>query len=447
MEPTSLPGPKAKALILRDKAVISPSYPRGYPFVMDHGKGTHVWDVDGNHFLDFAGGIAVTSTGHSHPKVVKAIQEQAEKFIHISSDFYHEKWVSLGEQLDWIAPFKEDAISFMTNSGTESVEGAIKLARYHTGASQFIGFLGGFHGRTLGSLTFTASKPIYHEGFYPLMNGVVHVPFPDPYRRVLASLPGESYGETVVRYIDEQVLGRVLPPEDVAGILVEPIQGEGGYVIPDPGFFPALRKLCDQHRILLIVDEVQSGMGRTGKWWAVQHFGVEPDIVCSGKGIASGIPLGAIIARKSVVTWPIGSHGNTYGGNPIACAAALATIELIGESFMENAARVGSLALEILSEMAEDHPSIGQVRGLGLMIGVEFVKDQETKEPDHQLRDQIVDLAFEHGLLMLGCGKSTIRISPPLNITEEEMRQGLSIFEKAINLAENKKEKNILYAS
>src|SRR3989304_15440 len=341
MEPLKLPGPKAKALIKRDSAVISPSYPRGVPFVMDHGKGTEVWDVDGNRFLDFAAGIAVVSTGHSHPKVVKAVQEQAEKFLHISSDFYHESWVQLGEELNLIAPFQEDALSFMTNSGPESVEAAIKLTRYHTGASQFIGFLGSFHGRTLGSLTFTASKPVYHEGFYPLMNGVVHVPYPNPYRPLLATRPAEDYGETVVRYIEQQVLGQMLPHQEVAGILVEPIQGEGGYVVPTPGFFPALRRICDKYDILLIVDEVQSGMGRTGKWWAIEHFGIEPDIVCVGKGIASGIPLGAIISRKSVATWPLGSPGNNYGGNPIACAAALETIDLIKMQYMQNAAEVG----------------------------------------------------------------------------------------------------------
>jgi 4-aminobutyrate aminotransferase len=435
-----LPGPKAKAIIERDRAVISPSYPRGYPFVMDHGRGCSVWDVDGNRFLDFAAGIAVTSTGHSHPKVVQAIQEQAEKFIHISADFYHSKWVELGEKLDLIAPFKEDAVSFMTNSGTESVEAAIKLARYHTGASNFIGFLGAFHGRTYGSLTFTASKPVYHEGFYPLMNGVVHVPFPDPYRLLFDTRAGEDYGEAVVRYIEEQILGKLLPPDDVAAVLVEPIQGEGGYIVPSPGFFPALRKLCDRHRILLIADEVQSGMGRTGKWWAIQHMGAEPDIVCVGKGIASGIPLGAIIARKSVVTWPQGSHGNTYGGNPIACAAALATIDLIQEEYMGNATRVGELALDILEEISARHPSIGCVRGIGLMIGVEFVKDAKTKEPDHDIRERIVDLAFERGLLTLGCGKSTIRFSPSLNITESELEAGLEIFEEAVRIAEKERE-------
>lgn len=445
VSPMKLPGPKARAIIERDQRVISPSYPRGVPFVMDHGQGSRVWDIDGNCFLDFSAGIAVTSTGHSHPQVVKAIQDQAEKFIHISADFYHEKWVELGEKLDRIAPFSDDAISFMTNSGTESVEAAIKLARYHNGCTQFIGFLGAFHGRTFGSLSFTATKPVYREGFYPLMNGVTHVPFPNPYRPVLQPRRGEAYGETVVRYIEEQILGKLLPHEDVAAILVEPIQGEGGYIVPAEGFFPALRNLCDKYDILLIVDEVQSGMGRTGKWWAVEHFGVEPDIVCVGKGIGSGIPLGATIARKSIVTWPYGSHGNTYGGNPIACAAALATIELIENGFMKNAAEVGEYALDALDEMRVRHPTIGDVRGLGLMIGVEFVKDRETKEADHDLRDRIVHLAFERGLLTLGCGRSTIRISPPLNISLSEMEEGLRILEEAIILAE--KEKMLSYVA
>lgn len=436
---SSLPGPNAKAIIARDQKVISPSYPRDYPFVMDHGKGVYVWDVDGNRYLDFAAGIAVTSTGHSHPKVVDAIQQQAEKFIHISSDYYHEPWVSLGEQLNRIAPFEEDAVSFMTNSGTESVEAAIKLARHYTGRSQFIGFLGSFHGRTMGSLAFTASKPRYKEDFFPMMGGVTHVPFPDPYHPLLESLPGEYYGETVVRYIEEQVLDKVLPPSDVAGILVETIQGEGGYVLPAPGFYPALRALCDKHGILLIVDEVQSGMGRTGKWWAIEHYCVEPDIVCVGKGIASGIPLGAIIARKRLMTWSKGSHGNTYGGNPIACAAALATIDLIENQYLENAQHVGEYALSRLREIQNRNKSIGQVRGMGLMIGIEFVTDPQTRQPDEELRNRIIHLAFQNGLLLLGCGKSSIRISPGLCINQQEIDEGLNIFEEVISLAETQK--------
>jgi 4-aminobutyrate aminotransferase len=406
---------------------------------MDHGRGSEVWDVDGNRFLDFAAGIAVASTGHSHPKVVKAIQDQAEKFIHISSDFYHEGWVKLAEEINRIAPFKEDALSFLTNSGTESVEAAIKLARYHTGRSQFIGFLGGFHGRTIGAVTFTASKPHYHKGFFPLMSGVVHAPYPNAYHPILATAPGEDYGEAVVRYMEEEILEKILPAEEVAGVLVESIQGEGGYVVPTPGFFPALRALCDKYGIMLITDEVQSGMGRTGKWWAIENFGVEPDIVCAAKGIGSGVPLGAMIARKSVMDWPKGSHGNTYGGNPLACAASLATIDLLENQYLQNATQVGDYTLECLSKIAQHHPSIGQVRGIGLMIGVEFVKNGNANHPDEEIRDRVVDLAFERGLLLLGCGHSTIRFSPPLCLTQAEAEEGLAIFEEAVRLAENEK--------
>jgi 4-aminobutyrate aminotransferase len=431
MEPMKLPGPKARALIKRDSSVISPSYPRSYPFVMDHGKGSQVWDVDGNRFLDFMAGIAVNATGHAHPKVVKAIQEQAAEFLHISSDFYHVKWIELAEKMNEIAPFDEAAVSFMTNSGTEAVETAIKLARYHTGRSNFIGFTGAFHGRTMGAVTFTASKPTYHGGFYPLMNGVVHAPFPNPYRPILERKTGEDYGETVVRYIEDQILGHILPPDEVAGILVETIQGEGGYIVPPPGFFPALRKLCDKHEILLMIDEVQCGMGRTGKWWAIEQFGVEPDVLTAAKGIASGMPLGACVARQSVMDWERGSHGNTYGGNPISCAAALATIELI-----ENAAEVGQYTLDALAEIMARHASIGDVRGMGLMIGVEFIADRKSKEPAKELCDRVVELAFERGLLMLSCGKSVIRIAPALSIKKTEIDEGLRIFEEAITLAE-----------
>lgn len=429
-------GSRALSLVERDHRVVSPSYPRAYPFVMDYGRGTEVWDVDGNRFLDFAAGIAVAATGHSHPQVVKAIQDQAEKFIHISSDFYHEKWIALSEKLDQIAPFEEEAGIFLTNSGTESVEAAIKLARLHTGRSQFIGFLGAFHGRTMGAVAFTASKNLYHRGFFPLMGGVVHAPYPDTYRPLLQSRLGEDYGQTVVRYIEEEILGRLIPPEDVAGILIEPIQGEGGYVVPAPGFFPALRELCDNYGILLIVDEVQSGMGRTGKWWAIEHFGVEPDIVCAAKGIASGMPLGAMISRRSVMTWPKGAHGNTYGGNPISCAASLATIDLIEREYLQNAAEVGQYAMDALEEIQMRHPSIGQVRGKGLMIGVDFVKDPQTREPDSALRGRVEALGFENGMLLLGCGKSTIRLSPPLSTSIAEIDEGLQIFDYIIGLAE-----------
>ncbi len=438
MEFRDLPGPKAKAIIERDKQVIAPAYPRAYEFVMDHGKGAHVWDVDGNEYLDFVAGIAVVATGHAHPKVVKAIQEQVEKFLHISSDYYHPLWVELGEKLSQIAPFKnEPGMAFMTNSGTESVEAAIKLARSYTKRKFFIAFLGAFHGRTMGSLAFTASKAKYHADFFPWMPGVVHVPYPDPYRPVLLSRPGEDYGETVVRYIEEQILDRLLPPDEVAGIIVEPIQGEGGYVVPPDGFFPALRQLCDKYGILLIADEVQSGIGRTGKWWAIQHWDVEPDIVASAKGIASGIPLGAILARKSIMSqWPTGAHGNTYGGNPVAAAASLATLELVEQEYMQNAAEVGAYAMDVLQEFMARHPSIGIVRGKGLMIGIDFVRSRETREPFPELRRAVELNAFRLGLLTMGCGKSALRLAPPLSITREEMDQGLKILDEAITRAE-----------
>lgn len=437
MKSMQLPGPKAKDIIDRDSKHVSRSYPRAYPFVMDHGKGVEVWDVDGNRFLDFAAGIAVASTGHSHPEIVKAIKEQVEKFIHISSDFYHPIWVELAEKLDSIAPFQnEKAVSFMTNSGTESVEAAIKVARYHTGRSRFIGFLGGFHGRTLGSLAFTASKSVYRKGFFPLMDGVVHAPFPDPYRPLLKVDPGEDDGEAVVRFIEEELMTKVIPAEEVAAIMVEPIQGEGGYIVPAEGFFPALRELCDRHQILLIVDEVQSGMGRTGKMWAVENFGVEPDIVCAAKGIASGMPLGAMIARESIMTWPKGAHGNTYGGNPVAAAAGLGTIQLIENGLMENAWDTGRYMKDALEEIQSAHETIGEVRGLGLMLGVDFVKDKGSKEPFKKLRDKVEREAFEHGLITLGCGASAIRFAPPLILNKSEVDEGLTIFEHAVKIAE-----------
>ncbi|MDX9991889.1 MAG: acetyl ornithine aminotransferase family protein [Anaerolineales bacterium] len=436
MQPMNLPGPKASALLERDTKVISHSYPRDYPFVMDHGKGSWLWDVDGNRFLDFMAGIAVNSTGHSHPEVVKAIQEQAEKFLHISSDFYHQGMVEIAEKLNEIAPMEESAMTFLTNSGTEAVETALKLARFHTGRTNFIGFTGGFHGRTMGSLTMTASKALYHRGFYPLMNGVLHAPFPNPYRPILERKAGEDYGETVVRYIEEQLFRQIVPPEEVAGILVEPIQGEGGYLVPPPGFFPALRALCDKYGILLIADEVQAGMGRTGRWWAIENFGVEPDIFTSAKGLASGAPLGACVARSSIMTWERGAHGNTYGGNPLACAAGLKTIELIEREYMQNAAEVGQYALHALTEMAARHPSMGEVRGIGMMLGVEFVSDKTSKQPADKLRDAVVHYGYERGLLLLGCAKSVIRIAPPLSMSEAEMDDGLKIFEESVSLAE-----------
>ena len=433
----NVPGPKAQAWIARDQGVISPSYPRGYGFVMDYGRGCHVYDVDGNRFLDFMAGIAVAATGHSHPKVVQAIKDQADRFIHISSDFYHPIWIRLAEKLDELAPFEEPAKLFMTNSGTEAVETAIKLARYHTGRERFIAFLGAFHGRTFGSLAFNASKMTYRQGFFTPISDVTHVPFPDPYRPLLAAQPGDAdYGETVVNYLDNVIFKTLVPPEEVAGILLEPIQGEGGYIVPPPGFFPRLREVCDRYGILLIVDEVQSGMGRTGRWWAVEHWGVEPDIVCAAKGIASGMPMGAVIARASVMDWPSGSHGNTYGGNPVACAAALATIDVLENGGLLNASQQGDFLLAQLEGMAARHPSIGHVRGKGLMIGVEFVQDKATRQPARELRDRVVELALQHGLLLLGCGTSVIRIAPPLVITRAEVEEGLAILDHAIAEAE-----------
>jgi 4-aminobutyrate aminotransferase len=436
-DPRHVPGPKARAILARDAAVISPSYPRDDPFVMDRGRGSEVWDVDGHRYIDWAAGIAVCSTGHSHPDVVRAVQEQAARFLHISSDYYHEAWVALAERLDAIAPFKEDAACFMTNSGTESVEAAIKLARYHTGRGRFIGFFGGFHGRTMGALAFTASKAAQREGFFPSMEGVTQIPFPDPYRTVLEQKAHHAdAGDAVIDYLENVVFRQAAPPGDVAAILVEPIQGEGGYVVAPAGFFPRLRELCDRHGILLIADEVQSGVGRTGRWWAIEHWGIEPDIVCSAKGIASGLPLGAMIARKSLMTWPPGSHGNTYGGNPVSCAAALETLRLIEGGLMVNASERGREILTALRRMQESHPSIGDVRGMGLMLGVELVKDRVTKDPAADLAERFVHSAFERGLLLLGCGQSVVRIAPPLNIDAALTAEALEIFEEALISAE-----------
>jgi 4-aminobutyrate aminotransferase len=340
--------------------------------------------------------------------------------------------------LDEISPFKENAKTFLTNSGTESVETAIKLAKFHTKRHNFIGFFGAFHGRTMGSVAFTASKPHYHRGFYPLMPGVTHVPFPDPYHPILERKPGEDYGETVVRFIEEEIFDHNVPGDEIAGVLVEPIQGEGGYLVPPDGFFPALRKLCDKYGIMLIADEVQSGMERTGKWWAVNHWDVEPDIITSAKGIASGLPLGACIARESVMDWPKGVHGNTFGGNPISSAAALATIELLEDEYLDNATDVGQYALDALSVIQSRHTSFGDVRGKGLMIGVEFVKDKGSKEANVELRDMVEKTAFEYGLLLLGCGKSVIRLAPPLCITRKEMDEALHIFENVIAMSERR---------
>ncbi len=435
----NVPGPRAKSIISRDREVLSPSLPRSYGLVIDHARGAEVWDVDGNRFIDFMTGIAVTSTGHCHPEVVQAIKEQSEKFLHIcAADFYYQVIVDLAEKLDAIAPFREDAQAFFTNSGAEAVEAAIKLTRYTTGRQHFIAFFGAFHGRTLGALSLTASKYLQKEGFFPLMPGVTHVPYPDPYHPLLATSEGQDYGEAVVDFIENVVLAKKVAPSDVAGVFVEPILGEGGYVVPAPGFFPALRRLCDRHGILLIADEIQSGVGRTGKWWAIQHFGVEPDIVTSAKGIASGLPLGAVIARKSLMTWEPGSHGSTFGGNPVSCAAALATLRLVENEYLQNAAKMGDYLLTALHEMQMRHPLIGNVRGKGLMIGIEFIKGHQTGPSAHDLRDQMVQYAFEHGLLLLGAGESVIRLMPPLMIGQALADESLAILDQAITAIEER---------
>jgi 4-aminobutyrate aminotransferase len=434
-----LPGPRAKELIARDAAVISPSYTRGYPLVMARGKGARVWDVDGNEFIDFTTGIAVTATGHAHPAVVQAIKDQADKFIHMSgTDFYYEPQIEMAERLASIAPFGgDDAMVFFCNSGAEAIEAAAKLARYYTERGRFIAFLRGFHGRTMGALSFTASKYIQREDFFPLVPGITHVPYPNTYRPVINPDGYADYGERIVDYIEKEIFQTIVPAKEVAGILVEPIQGEGGYVVPPDGFLPALRRLCDKYGILLIVDEVQTGMGRTGKWWAVNHWDVQPDIVCSAKGIASGMPLGAIIARKNIMkTWAPGAHASTFGGNPVSCAAGIATFDLLKNGLIDNAAKMGEYMMGRLREIQERHPSIGQVRGKGLMIGVEFVKDRETREYAADLRNAIVDCAFEESLLILGCGTSTIRLIPPLNVDRETIDEALVRFEHAITRAE-----------
>jgi 4-aminobutyrate aminotransferase len=429
---TELPGPRARALIARDALVVSPSYPRSDPFVMSHGRGTEVWDVDGNRFLDFASGIAVCATGHSHPNVVAAVQEAAAKFLHISSDYWHENMVGLAERLAEVAPMGEPVMSFLCQSGTESVEGALKLARYVTGRPRFIGFLGGFHGRTMGSLSFTSSKYTQQKGFAPTMPGVTHVPYPNPYRPLLA---GADQGRAVLDYI-RMLFERNVPPEEVAAVLVEPIQGEGGYLVPPDGFLAGLRELCDEHGILLICDEVQSGIGRTGRMFAVEHWGVRPDIVTSAKGLGSGLPIGAVIAKRSIIEhWKRGAHGNTYGGNPVTCAAAIATIDLVRGEYMANAGRMGEHFTSRLLEMARDYPCIGEVRGKGLMIGMELIEDDGARTPARALCDRLVTRAYHNGLILLSCGVSTLRFMPPLNVTAAEIDEAVQLLRTSLDEA------------
>ena len=428
---TELPGPKARAMIERDTAVVSPSYPRDYPFVMSHGRGVEVWDVDGNRFLDFVAGIAVCSTGHSHPSVVTAVTDAAQNFLHISSDYWHEHQIRLGERMAELAPMGEPAMSFFSQSGTESVEGAIKLARYVTGRSRFIGFLGGFHGRTMGSLSFTASKYTQQKGFFPTMPGVTHVPYPNNFRPLLA---GEDQGAAVLSYIEDVLFQSNVPPSEVAAILVEPIQGEGGYIVPPDGFLQGLRALCDRHGILLIFDEVQSGIGRTGKMFASQHWGVSPDIMTLAKGLGSGLPIGMVVAKRSIMSqWKRGAHGNTYGGNPLCCAAALAPLEVVSGGLMENAARMGEHFMGRLRELQSRHAVIGEVRGKGLMIGMELVSDPVTRRPARELCDQFINRAYENGLLLLSCGQSTVRFMPPLVVSAAEIDEAVAILDATLS--------------
>ena len=417
---TSLPGPRARAIIERDQQVISPSYTRSYPLVALRAQGAMVEDPDGNFFLDFAAGIAVVATGHCHPHVVRAIQDQAATLIHMSgTDFYYENMVQLAEKLASLVPGGVPRRVYFGNSGTEAIEAAIKLARYHTGRTQFVAFTGAFHGRTMGSLALTASKSRQRKGFFPMMPGTHHVPYADCYRCAYGKTP-DSCAVECVEAIESQLFRTALPPEDCAAIFVEAVQGEGGYIVPPRKFFEALRKLADNYGILLIFDEVQCGMARTGKMFALEHFSAFPDVVCIAKGIASGLPLSATVARADLMTWPPGAHASTFGGNPVAVAAALATIELIEKELMANVARVGARLMENLRDLPQRFPNVGQVRGLGLMIGIELVHDQKTRERAPKLRDDLIQLCFERGLLVLGAGPNTVRLCPPLIITEEQ---------------------------
>ena len=432
----NLPGPKCRAFVERDAKAISPSYTRSYPFVMDHGRGSEVWDLDGNRFVDMNAGIAVCATGHSHPEVVKAICEQAQKFIHMSgTDFYYPVQIELAEKLNSIVPIEEKTRVFFTNSGTESVEAAFKLARYHSGRPRMLAFIGAFHGRTMGSLSLTASKYVQRKGFAPLVPGVTHVPYAYCYRCPL-NLEYPRCDIACVKYIKDVVFRNYCPPREVAAIFVEAIQGEGGYIVPPPEFLPRLKELMDKYGILLVDDEVQAGFGRTGKMFAIEHWGVEPDIICMAKGIASGFPLGAMVAKESVMSWEPGAHASTFGGNPIGCAAALTTIRLIEGGFMENARVQGERLMEGLRRLQGKHPSIGDVRGKGLMVGVELVKDRQTKEMAPELRDQVIQEAYRRGLLILGCGPCTIRFMPALNVPAALIDEALEIFDEALTAAE-----------
>jgi 4-aminobutyrate aminotransferase len=427
---TALPGPNARAIIDRDRQFVSPSYTRDYPFVIARGEGAVVEDVDGNLFLDCAAGIAVNSTGVSHPDVVTAITEQAQKFIHMSgTDFYYEPQVRLAEGLAGIVPIDGPIRSFFGNSGTEATEAAIKLARYYTRRQNIVAFFGAFHGRSLGSLSLTASKAIQRRGFGPLMPGVYHAPFPNPYR---FSGSADQCAAECLAFITDQIFVHLCAPDEVAAIVVEPIQGEGGYVVPPKAFLQGLRELATRHGIVLVVDEVQSGMGRTGKMFASEHFDLKADVVNIAKGVASGLPLGVTCARAEIMSWPPGAHASTFGGNPVSCAAANATITLLKESLVANAAAVGAHLLDGLRELQKKHPLIGDVRGKGLMIGIELVRDRQTKERAVDERNALVQAMFRRGVLVLGAGKNAIRLAPPLVLSQPQADSVLKVFDEAI---------------
>ena len=436
---TALPGPNAKRVLAGDTEYISPSYTRSYPLVAKSGRGIVVTDVDGNEFYDFSAGIAVVSTGHCHPHVVEAIQKQAAELIHMSgTDFYYESMVTLAARLSKIAPMPGPHKIYYGNSGAEAVECALKLARYHTKRPNIIAFFGAFHGRTMGALSLTASKPQQRRRFSPLMPGVTHVPYPDLYRgRKDAAQDPDAFALSCARFIEDKLFKTTLPPEEVAAIFVEPVQGEGGYVVAPTIFMQELRRICDRHGILLVLDEVQSGAGRTGKWWAVEHTGVEPDMVCMAKGIASGMPLGVTLSKADLMDWIPGSHASTFGGNPVCIAAALATLDVIEkEGLLKNSQEVGDHMRKRMADWPKKHKIVGDVRGRGLMIGVEIVKDQKTREYGASERDRIVEHAFEQGVLFLGCGPSTIRIAPPLIVTIDEADVAVDVLEESIAAVE-----------
>jgi 4-aminobutyrate aminotransferase len=433
---TALPGPNAKRVLKGDATYMSPSYTRSYPLVAKSGRGIVVTDVDGNEFFDFSAGIAVTSTGHCHPKVVAAIQQQAAELIHMSgTDFYYESLVTLAERLSKIAPMPGPHKFYYGNSGTEAVEAALKLARYHTKRQNIIAFFGAFHGRTMGALSLTASKPQQRRRFAPLLPGVTHIRYPDVYRGCSSPEDAEKFARGCARFIEERLFKTTLAPEEVAAIFVEPVQGEGGYVVAPTVFMQELRRICDDHGILLVVDEVQSGIGRTGKWWAVEHTGVQPDIVCMAKGLASGMPLGITMTRAEIMDWIPGSHASTFGGNPVCIAAALATLDVIDhEGLLRNATEVGDHMLHRMADWPRKQKLVGDVRGRGLMIGVELVKNKNTKEYAAAERDRAVELAFERGVLLLGCGPSTVRICPPLVVTKDEADVAMDVLEECIEI-------------